>query len=206
MHVDILIKIKADSEDEALSDATNQVEESCGDGKPFDYVSGEPLVVTKAVLKRDGVMDYATLEKNWKKHTNLNLARHKASLKDIFLLELAKRHLSGKEALLYTGRKDQYGNDFESLTEVVEASCKTKESKPEVPKDLDELAEEIVDILSPANVHSMFGYHLKYIEKLQTIKLYPEKPSNTLYCADNNYANLGGKGKHTYYIIFDRHY
>ena len=205
MHYTLLVKIKADSSDEALADAKSQVEESCGDGQPFDYMSDDVTPVTKEILKEQGVTSLKELEKKWKDTLDENIADHKGAIKDGVFLELCKRYLSGKDALTYLNYKDHYGNVDEQVKKLIEQASKTKVAKPKLPTSLDELAGIIMDLIRPADSHLAMGaYHLKQLDKLYDCKNYPDETSNTLYCYDCCFANLGGKGK-PFYFFFDRH-
>jgi len=204
MHYPILVKIRADSSDDALSEAKDQVEQSCGDGRPFDYMSDDVTLVTKEVLKKQGVTSFKELEKKWKEKLDENIKDHKGGVKDEVFLELCKRFLSGKDALTYLNYKDRFGNVDDKIQAIIEQAAKTKVAKPKLPTALDELAEIIVDLVRPSDNFYMGMYHLKSLDKLIDCKTYPDEPSNTLYCYDCPFANLGGKGK-AFYFLFDRH-
>jgi hypothetical protein len=206
MHYAILVKIRADSSDEALAEAKDQVEQSCGDGCPFDYMSDEITPVTKEALKEQGVTNFKELERKWKDLLDDYIAEHKGGVKDEVFLELCKRYLSGKDALTYLNYKDHYGNVDDKVQDLIEAAAKTKTTKPKLPVGLDELAGIVADLIRPPDAHLAMGaYHLKQLDKLYDCKTYPDETSNTLYCYDCHFANLGGTGKRAYYFLFDRH-
>lgn len=205
MHYTLLVKIRADNAEDALSEAKDQVEQSCGDGRPFDYMSGDIVPVTKKTLKEQGVTNFKALEKKWHDDSlDETINRHKASLKEIFFHELAKRYLCGKEALTYLNYKDQYGNIDKYIQETIEKISKTKVAKPNPPTSLDELAEMIVDMIHHSSFFHMGFYHVESLDKLISCKTFPTEPSITLNCYDCHFADLGGKGK-AYYFFFDRH-
>jgi hypothetical protein len=204
MHYTILVKIRADSQDEALAVAKDMVEQSCGDGQPFDYMSEDYTTVTKKVLKEQGVTSFKELEKTWKDTIDENIARHKGCLKDIIFLELCKRYLCGKDALTYLNYKDHYGNIDDEVQKIVEQAAKTKVTKPKLPTSLDELAGIVTDLVCPINAQVNGMYHLEQLDELYSCKKYPDETANTLYCYDCHYADLGGKGK-AFYFFFDRH-
>lgn len=206
MHYGLLVKIRADSSKDAMAEARDQVEDSTGDGKPFDYMSDDVSSITPTVLSTSGHKTYKELEKDWKSKTDANMKGHKAAIKDLIFRELAERYLSGKDALIYVNYKNQYGNVDESIKEIVEKACKSKTVKPKLPTGLDELAGVIAEMIRPETEHlSMLAYHLKQLDKLCDCKNYPNEHRMALYCYDCHFADLGGEGKKAYYFLFDRH-
>src|SRR5271157_5410731 len=206
MHYKLLVKIRANSAEDALSEARSQVEDSTGEGKPFDYMSDEVVAVTPKVLKEFKAKTAEELGKRWKGFTDRNIKEQKACLKDTIFIELARRYLSREDAPSYAGYKNHYGNADEGVEKIVKQVQTAKRSKPKLPTRLDDLAGAIVELLRPsAQPFPMGPYYLKHLDKLYDCKRYPNETSYTLYCYDCHFANLGGTGKRAYYFFFDRH-
>jgi hypothetical protein len=207
MHHHILVKIKGDYQDSALSEAKSELESSVDaehNTVGWDFVSDDIEIIDEAWLKKEGFKSFKALEKRHLSFADDSIKEHKDALYDLLFLELAKRHVSGKDALTYVNYTNRFGNVDEDIKKIVESACKTKTTAKPFPTGLEDIAKELVDILDPKE-HDMIGYHIHALEKIYDCKKYPE-PYNTLQCTDYNFADLKGEGEHTYYFIFDRHF
>ena len=133
-----------------------------------------------------------------------NYRHHKAALKDIFFNILIRKHAYGKKALSYLRYRNEYG-DLEPKTKKLVLEATKADRKSRFPSTrLEDIAEAVSELLDPS-LDSMTGFHVRHLQELRDCMDFPTETSYTLQCLDNHFADLGGKGRQTYYFIFDRH-
>jgi hypothetical protein len=207
-HHQIVIKLWAEDEDNALQEALDLLEQSldvrnnvCG----WDDIDhGDTFVITDVKKVTQGkCTTFKELEKSLKKQTK---DTHKELIKELeekLKPDLAEILLTKREAALCITDKNE---DFK---EIVSQRLKAKEDLvvPKFPDIVTHVAECLALAMNPWGNNLM--YLLKRIDRIQLCNLYPYDTGYTLQSKDNSLAvipNEDKKSKHCYYVHCSRHY
>lgn len=204
MHVNCVLKVKANNATEALETAKSLVEQSVdsdNNRSGWDYV-GECKVITPDILKSEyKLQTFEELEKYYSATREEYIKDHQEKLRENTIEFLAEDYLSQEEAPLLLAE--------DGLKEIVEKILKRKvrKTKP-LPKDFlgqtDLIAQTIVGLVRQ---QYMASYYIRKIDEIDRCIKYPTDGNNTLQCTDNHFADMTHetKGKNIYYVETDRH-
>jgi len=203
MHTYCVVKVKAEDADGAHSIVADLMDETCGDGYAFDYVS-EVKTITEEMrnteLKKTSWED---IEKHYQNFTSENIESNKVRIKEEIERMLSIELMSAEDAPLYVNSKNNPVKD--RAKEVLEKN---------INKDLPKNLTEIVDAVSSAIIRdttkfSMLNYYLKRLEELNIAIKYPEDKYSCAKCPDVHYIDItheGAEEDSVFYVFVDRHY
>lgn len=204
MHTKILVKVKADSSEEAIEYVREELEQTIKTGV-FDYV-GDMKVITEKDLVY--INSFEDLEKEWGEKAREQEKRNiLGELYDNIRLLLAPKHLSSKEALLFINSKNAYGVPDKELNNLIEKQLK-EDTEGSLPKNYDELLDTIMNVFK--HLIENDSYLINYLQdlvKLRDCTQYNDDKYLLLNTVDNHYADLTSHttGSSVYYILADRH-
>lgn len=209
-HYPIIVKVKAESEEEAIELVRTELEDTVNEGNRagFDYVSDKMKVLTDKDLPQ-GINSFEELEKKYgENYRQTEINSSLGTIRDDIRLRLAEKHLPLSEIPLLLQSKDCYGDKDEKLNELLENRLKS-DTEGTLPKNFTELLEIVMDAISSLAMNendSLHLYHLKKIHQLMECQWYKDKyyKLNTL---DNHFVDLTNEYKEgeVYYVMADRH-
>lgn len=198
-HYKIIVKVKADSEEDAIDLVQSELEETTTDGNRagFDYVSDDMKVLTE----KDH--SFEQLEDEWgEKSRQEDIGAYLEMIRENIRISLAQKHLPLKDIPPLMKSEDERFNNL------LEERLKSDEDY-ELPKNFTELLDVVMESISSLGTDeegSSNLYMLRQIQELMECQRYKERYYllNTL---NNHFADLteDTEGENVYYVIADRH-
>ena len=204
MHVHTILKVYADSEKEAISNADGLVEDSIENDNSvgWDYC-GDSSLITKDMLKGMGYKSFKDLEKGLSENRK-NLVK---SLYESAKVEVTNNLIDFaplEELPLYINDTNK------EIRAKVERRLKNCEHSKKIPDNFRDLRDFLFGHLKSFSKRgdvSMARYYLRKAQKLNECIENPYEPYITLQCIDNELVDMteSTDGKHTFYVETDRH-
>jgi hypothetical protein len=207
MHYQILLKVWAKNAEEALDLAQCSLEETCGDGKNWDYVDEGTEVITEMDLSALGVNSFDELEKRFEGYTKSSFKDHVTRLKEILSLPVAKLIMTEKDALL------NIHSENKSIKDYALSLLKSGKFNKWSPKSFNEVLDVVADMIVKDIVKEglgMFSYHISCIKDCNSALKYPQD-YNAHNAHDSSYAEIGEPcnrqkcGLKAFYVLGSRH-
>jgi hypothetical protein len=203
MHIYTLVKIAADDESDARNRVQDALEETIGEGMPFDYVS-DCTVLTEESLPQYSSSSFEALEERYIAFNKSAEEKCKESIKTSVATIIYKVILPLSDAPLLVN---------ETRKEVQEAAQEVLKSG--VGKDIPNTLVELVDLISDATIRSCEGwsgdlsYALRSYDRLwessQGTTLGEVAMSKNIHFIDNTKFEPLEEGQEIFYVITDRH-
>lgn len=209
-HYPILVKIRAESEEDALDFVREELEDTVTEGNRagFDYFSDSMKILTEKDLP-NGTNSFEELEKEYgEKFRQAEIEQNLGMLRDNIRAKLAEKHLPLSDVPLLLQSKDWSGKVDEKFNDFLQERLKS-DTEGSLPKNFTELLNivmEAVTSLALQENNSLNLYLLKEIRQIKECEWYTEKYYilNTLH---NHFADLTREYKegNVYYVMADRH-
>jgi len=210
MHINCIMKIKANDEDEARNAAQYYAERSIdaeNNNTGWDYASQDGYrVITPAILKSDyNCQTYQELEEHYAQKREESIKEMQERIHDEILRHLVKTHLSLKDAPLLIN--ENFSKEIQKFATYI-LKKKNHHPKP-LPGDFLSLVDFIARTVTAVTRRpgSILDYYIKQINKIQNCIDDPYNHQYTLQCTENFYADLTKEtnGKKVFYVKSDRH-
>jgi len=201
MHIIIVIKVKADTEEDAISLVEFELEDTVNSRAGFDYV-GDVSILDNKSLSQNGYSSYKEME--------VDLIKERESLIEEYL---EKINVDVRKALLPISMPKRelplmIKDSDEEFKEGVEKMMKNGESG-KLPQSFDDLTEVVTSVIKEFSKKEKFFMPFFYMEKIKNIYqcLSGTDKYALLNTVDNPYADLTDEteGEFIYYVIADRH-
>jgi len=201
MHIIIVIKVKADTEEDAISLVESELEDTVNSRAGFDYV-GDVSILDNKSLSQNGYSSYKEME--------VDLIKERESLIEEYL---EKINVDVRKALLPISMPKRelplmIKDSDEEFKEGVEKMMKNGESG-KLPQSFDDLTEVVTSVIKEFSKKEKFFMPFFYMEKIKNIYqcLSGTDKYALLNTVDNPYADLTDEteGEFIYYVIADRH-
>jgi hypothetical protein len=205
MHHWILVKIKDNNVDDAENILKDHLEESVGNGKPYDYVGDLYNITTenkegKSLLKENNCTTLEQLEQTYINKYKLRLDSHIKELNDNFIKDHYKKHMTKEQAPLFINNEDLE----ETAKKILKAK---KDRKPySIPTSPEKMIKDIVSL-----IFKEVGWYNNIISTINNLSILSKNLSNLWMgfdCHDAIYVDMTShtKGENTYFFYCDRHF